>query len=182
MIYDRSRGLPFCGRPVEERACLKKEFLLLKYPLGILPSRYFQQKKIDSVVLFEEHPAFLLGTSLDYLHGESVDWINELDFIELEIAFLYRLLRMEIPSHISPSDELVNIEKELVSFHADSVQRLKDDLENHENELALILKTKTGIDDHEFRNKHKAFFKRVDAIDRNYKELKKRVFSLVQRN
>ena len=91
-------------------------------------------------LLMNSKTDYLLEASLESLHAESMEWLNEIDFWSDEMTFFYRLLRKNQSNKAFPTAELAAVEMELVSLTSDKVNKLRNEIQNHERSLSAVMK------------------------------------------
>ena len=87
---------------------------------------------------------YLLNGSIDVLHQQCNEWINEVDFCKDELAFFYALAVKKtlkgIPDSLKPLLEL--IEKEIINLTGGVLDKLMDEVVRHEDSLSYLLDSK----------------------------------------
>lgn len=124
---------------------------------------------------------YLLDASLGTLHNESVAWLKELDFLEDEMAFFYKLLHNEKFSNAFPSAEVAEIDKALVKLNAENLDKVKDAVENHERQLAVVFKSALPGEEQVYRESHRRLLIDMHNLDEEFRSFKKKVFSFIEK-
>lgn len=121
----------------------------------------------------------LLGASLESLHLESREWLDTVAFWKDETRFFRDLLENKKKS-FGDLSEYGKILEDLNQLHAGLYDYLADDISAHEIFLAKVLKTKKGIADAEYREKHQKLKSRMDIFERDFRAFKRMVFGYVK--
>ena len=124
---------------------------------------------------------YLLEASLESLHVESMEWLKEIDFWSDEMAFFYRLLRSNQSNKAFPTAELAAVEMELVSLTSESVDKLKNDVQNHERSLATIIRNTSISEEERYRETHRKLLMDIHDTHKLIRAFKREVFSFVKR-
>jgi hypothetical protein len=129
--------------------------------------------------LLTRHDAsHLLGASLTSLHEQSISWLEEINFWQNEMTFLYKLLNKRMPIHSYPSEKLSVLEKELIDIQTSSLDKTKLKVLNHEQSLANIMHNPAATDEENFREKHQELSMEVYVLQDVIKRFKTVVFAL----
>lgn len=124
---------------------------------------------------------YLLDATLDTLHKESVAWLKELDFLGDEMAFFYKLLHNKKLSNAFPSAEVAEIDKALVKLNAENLDKVKNGVENHERQLAVIFKSTLSAEEQVYRESHRKLLLDMHDLHEEVRAFKKKVFSFVEK-
>ncbi len=122
---------------------------------------------------------YLLQASLEVLHEQSLEYLNEIAFIKEEIAFFNTLLNKNAGRQF-PSEQSAAFGKELVSFNSGVVSVLQNKIMEHERWLSDIIKTDTLGRQESYRNIHREVTEEMNACHKRYFQLKKSIFSFVK--
>lgn len=128
-------------------------------------------------LLVHPKPEYLLDASLESLHAESTDWLNEIDFWRDEMAFFYKLLHRKETRDAFPSETLAAMEKELVSITGDKLDQLRDHVIRHERSLADLLRTTSLLQEEGYRETHRWLHRDMSALNVMIRAFKKNVYS-----
>jgi hypothetical protein len=124
---------------------------------------------------------YLLEAGLEILHEQSTDWLNEITFWREEIAFFHSIIikktHLSIP--IDSKDALIQIEEELGQISADQLEKLQNQVEEHEKSLFLFLKDKSGSES-EYRETHKKLVHEFEDFEKKFKQIKRDIFGLIK--
>lgn len=118
---------------------------------------------------------FLLGASLDVLHHESKEWLENIEFWQDEMKFFDKLLKNSPEgddNHNATRDMLEHVE----GIHLDFFTQLQKDVRQHERMLAMVEKNVPGISDEEYRENHRTLKSRVEHLENDFRTYKKVVF------
>ncbi|MGK7388976.1 MAG: hypothetical protein ACNS60_01440 [Candidatus Cyclobacteriaceae bacterium M2_1C_046] len=126
--------------------------------------------------------AYLLNVSLESLHTESLEWLNEIEFLKDELAFFYKLIYIKEFKHDLPVDAVTNIENQLVYINNDKLKKLKKDLLYHEKVLAQLYKLNPAPEEENYRTKHKHLWNEMHQLSGLVKKMKKDLFLLIHSN
>lgn len=125
---------------------------------------------------------YLLDASLETLHAQSVEWLNELGFWSDEMTFFYRLLRHKSASKAFRTSQLAEVEKELVKLNGEQLDKVKTGVVSHEHLLAAAYKTSSLPDERTYREAHRKLLGDMHALHQNIRDFKKKLFSFVEVN
>jgi len=131
-------------------------------------------------LLMNSKTDYLLEASLESLHAESMEWLNEIDFWSDEMTFFYRLLRKNQSNKAFPTAELAAVEMELVSLTSDKVNKLRNEIQSHERSLSAVMKNTSSGEEEGYRAKHRQLVKDINETYILIKAFKKEVFSFVR--
>jgi hypothetical protein len=121
--------------------------------------------------------AFLLEAPLEVLHAESLEWLEEIEFWKDESAFFYALIIGKTKQNplVFTTKESKDIEKHLIYVSAEKLDDLKMEVQAHERFLARIMDN-IKLDEQLYRIRHKAVTEKMHAFEKEFKEMKKKVF------
>ncbi|MFT5754643.1 MAG: hypothetical protein ACI924_001881 [Flavobacterium sp.] len=122
---------------------------------------------------------YLLGAGLDILHFESREWLETIAFWKDEVRFFDNLLKKKEASEKNNSDYekmLINIDK----IHRDLFEDLEDSIIEHEQLLSRIEMAEKGLNDNDYREKHRHLFSRMNTFKNDFKTFKRIVFDYVK--
>jgi hypothetical protein len=124
---------------------------------------------------------YLLEAGLDVLHQESTEWLNEIDFWRDEAYFFYTLITNKawsaVPSASGPL--LQKIESELSAITLNDLNRLSEEVSEHEALLGSLIATKFA-DPSAYRDTHRELGEKFSAFAARFRALKMQVFELVK--
>lgn len=124
---------------------------------------------------------YLLTASLETLHAESREWLKEIDFWKDEIAFFYKLIRQKKGSQKFPAAEVTALEKELIRVSNERMEKLYEELQNHEVQLAHLFKEASFNNEDPYRKAHSKHLNSIYELNQDIKDLKRKIFSLTQK-
>jgi hypothetical protein len=132
-------------------------------------------------LLINPQSSYLLQTDLASLHAESKAWLDEINFWQDELAFLYKLLHSKLSSDAYPSSEISGFDKQLVSINSECTDKLKVEVESHERDLAMVLQTTSMSKEDKYRMAHRDL--RIKMEDTHYvvRGFKKEVYAFVRK-
>ena len=123
---------------------------------------------------------YLLNGSIETLHQQSNEWINEIQFWRDELAFFYALTVKKtlkgVPEKMKAIAE--ESEKEMIKLTGGELDNLLEKVLRHENSLSLVLDNKYE-DEQSYREKHKHLAAKISEFEQRFKLLKKEVFKLI---
>ncbi|MEX1241084.1 MAG: hypothetical protein WEB30_15275 [Cyclobacteriaceae bacterium] len=119
---------------------------------------------------------YLLDASFDTLHGESKDWLKELEFWSDEMAFFYKLLHKKGPGEAFPAKDLAAIEKALIRINGEVLDRVRTGVLSHERLLSSILKSTSMTEEHVYRETHRRLHAEMYNLNALIRSFKKDVF------
>jgi len=120
---------------------------------------------------------YLLEVSIDSLHADSLEWLNEIDFWKDEMTFFYKLLHKKNAFDDFPTEELASLDKELIRINSDQLDKLKKELQKHEQLLAAIIKNPSLMEKEKYSAMHHELLLEIFAVSQLIKDLKRRVYS-----
>lgn len=121
---------------------------------------------------------YLLSSSLESLHAQSIEWLASIQFWKDEMTFFYKLLHLNKSEKIFPTSELAESEKALVTLNA-NLDTLSGKIEAHERFLSGLLKTTVLQEEESYRQAHKLLFQEVYQLELDFKKFKKQLFQAV---
>jgi hypothetical protein len=119
---------------------------------------------------------YLLETSIDSLHADSLEWLREIEFWKDEMTFFYKLLHKKNAFTGFPTEELAALDKELIQINSDKLDKIKKEVQNHEQLLSVIIKTPTLWEKEKYSEAHHHLLLEIVAVSELIKELKRTVF------
>lgn len=123
---------------------------------------------------------YLLEASLEKLHAESREWVNEIAFWNEEMAFFYKLIHLREP-HISfPTTGLADLEKKLIQITGEQLGNLKAEVEKHERSLGLLVRSNSFTEEHQYREAHRHLLGRMYEQLTVIRDFKKGVFGFIK--
>jgi hypothetical protein len=123
---------------------------------------------------------YLLDASLETLHAESREWLNEIAFWNEEMTFFYKLIHLREP-HISfPTEGLAGLEKNLIEITSTQLGKLKADVESHERTVGRLVRNSSFGEEREYHDFHRDLLRRMYDQQRIIREFKKNIFSFVK--
>ncbi|MGZ4034180.1 MAG: hypothetical protein ACXVPU_08330 [Bacteroidia bacterium] len=132
-------------------------------------------------LLLSPKSAYLLDASLEVLHEQSTDWLNEIAFWRDESAFFYSLIVKKTLKSVplSAKSQIQKIEKELLAITGGELDKLQHEVEVHEKYLNLLMESE-HYDKEIYRTKHHELSLKFSQFEKRFKSLKKDIFSLVE--
>lgn len=124
---------------------------------------------------------YLLEASIDSLHAESLEWLKEIDFWKDEMTFFYKLLHSKNAFGGFPTEELASIDKELIRINSDKLDKIKKEVQGHEQLLTSILKTPTLMEKEKYSEVHHNLHLEIFAVSELIKDIKRIVFSFAKK-
>ena len=125
---------------------------------------------------------FLLEAPLEILHEESMEWLNEVEFWKDESAFFYTLIMQKIKksSRALKTKDGISIENHLIYISSEKLDDLKSEVQKHERFLAKILNDVTQ-DEQSYRLKHKRIATKMYDFEKEFKDMKRKIFQVVEK-
>src|ERR1700722_8561395 len=123
----------------------------------------------------------LLSASLESLHAETVNWIEEIAFWRDETAFLYSLELKDTLKSV-PVGEKVSIRKidnELVRLAGGDLDLLENEVELHQVSLYGLL-TNISNTEEAYRETHTALAAKIMQAEKRIRTLKSEIFRLAK--
>ena len=123
----------------------------------------------------------LLSASLESLHAETVNWIEEIAFWRDETAFLYSLELKDTLKSV-PVGEKVSIRKienELVRLAGGDLDLLENEVELHQVSLYGLL-TNISNNEEAYRETHTALAAKIMQAEKRIRTLKSEIFRLAK--
>ena len=121
----------------------------------------------------------MLDASLETMHAQSREWLNEIDFWIEEMAFFYNLIHLREPHIFFPTAGLADLERELITLTSDHLHKLKMEIESHERALARMVRNISLDEEHEYRVRHRSLFEAMNRLQEGIRKFKKTVFAFV---
>ena len=124
---------------------------------------------------------FLLNGSIEALHHESREWLNDIEFWKDELAFFYALTVKKTLKGVPDSlkSQAIEIEKELIKISGGELDRMHQQVFKHEQALGFLLESKRE-DEQKYREQHKEIETTIERFENRFKTLKKEVFKMVE--
>lgn len=125
---------------------------------------------------------FLLEAPLEVLHSQSLEWLEEIEFWKDEAAFFYTLIIEKTKQNPSvfKTKESKDMEKHLIYVSAEKIEDLKMEVVSHERFLSRIMDD-PKLDEQLYRARHKAIATKILAFEREFKEMKRKVFLISEK-
>ena len=125
---------------------------------------------------------YLLDRSVEVLHRESMEWLEEIEFMKDEAAFFYGLIvrRLKTPYDPLNAEELKSIENHLIFVSTNMLAMLHDSVVKHEQFLSRMTES-VKQDEQSYRSRHNTLAKKFSSFEKEFKELKRKIFSVVER-
>jgi len=120
---------------------------------------------------------YLLEASIETLHAQSLEWLNQIDFWKDEMTFFYKLMHTKKAFAGFPTEELASIDSELIRINSDKLDKLRKEVQNHEQLLAAIIKLPTVTDKERYSETHRNLLMEIFAVSELIKDFKRTVFS-----
>jgi hypothetical protein len=135
----------------------------------------------DALQLESAKEGYMLNVSIQALHRESLEWLQELDFMKDEAAFFYGLIiqKLETSSGSHHAEEMKSIEDGLFSICTTKLIILQDSVNAHELYLSKMITHKTQ-NDAKYRSQHGTLLKEMHDLERELRELKKSILVLIK--
>jgi nitroreductase len=120
----------------------------------------------------------LLDMGIETLHAQSVEWLNEVTFWEIELKFLYDLLSEKTNSIIYENDasDIIKKDNRITKLE---LKALRQRVNDHEKYLYHLICNNQG-EEIIYRENHKQLALHFREMEARYKELKKEIFDLVK--
>jgi len=122
---------------------------------------------------------YLHDASLETMHAQSREWLNEVDFWIEEMAFFYSLIHMREPHIFLPTVGIADLERELITLTSEHLLKLKMGVESHERALARMVKNISLDEEHEYRETHQRLLEEMNRLQEGIRKFKKSVFAFV---
>lgn len=125
---------------------------------------------------------YLLEAPLEILHSESLDWLEEIEFWKDESAFFYALIIGKTKENppVFETKEAKDIERHLVYVSAEKLDDFKMEVQGHEKFLARLLES-ARMNEQLYRDRHKVIAEKMHGFEKEFKEMKKKVFLLAEK-
>lgn len=125
---------------------------------------------------------FLLEASLDQLHFQTKEWIDEVKFYSEELNFLNGLIVEKIDTRTTKDIDHKEIYRNIDTLLFKLSDDLLKNLYAHEKLLAKIISAKNPHDNKTYRIDHIALSKKMKALEMGIKHLKKALFTYLKNN
>ncbi len=123
---------------------------------------------------------YLLDASLETLHAESTEWLNEIDFWNEEMSFFYKLIHTKETHFSFPTTDLAQLEKEMIKITAENLIEIKIDIQSHERTLSALIRNTAIGEERDYRKKHRELMISMSNTLRLIRQFKRKVFSFIQ--
>lgn len=123
----------------------------------------------------------LLDGSLEWLHRQTTEWLNDVEFWREELVFFYNVLRKQEFKPYFPMHEVAVLEKELVKISSEDVKELEATLNQHERKLSAIMQAMPPGNERDYRHEHRAIQSAMKNFEATMRGFKKSVFTLVRK-
>ena len=123
---------------------------------------------------------YLLQASLEVLHEQSREYLNEIDFMKIELAFFNKLLNKNAGKQF-PTEQAAALSKRITKFMSRSLPGLLKKIMEHEQWLSDIIKTNTLGRQESYREVHRDLTKEMIMCRQTFIRLKKKVFSFAKK-
>lgn len=122
----------------------------------------------------------MLEASIETLHQQTNEWLNELElWIDETIFFsgyVAQLTKTQVP--LKAKKVFIKINGELLNLSGGELDELKKELDAHIHGLSELLQTKPD-NENEYRKTHQHLGFKIQRMETRFRELKKAIFSLV---
>jgi hypothetical protein len=123
---------------------------------------------------------YLLDASLESLHAQSIEWLNELEFWSDEMTFFYRMLHHKKLSKTFPTSQVAEIDKQIVWLNGEALNKVKTGVSSHERLLAAAYKSSSLAEEQVYREAHRKLRNDMSALDNVIRAFKKKLFSFIE--
>jgi hypothetical protein len=126
---------------------------------------------------------FMLQQGLDDLHKDSRDWLSEIQFWDVELNFVRKLLlktalrRAAVDGHAA---ELEKLQRRFADFRKEAVVGFRKEIEAHEQYLYGLLTGEDKVDYMAYRDKHQPLASRMRQYEMRFRAMKQALFKLVE--
>jgi len=130
------------------------------------------------------HPeiSYLQEANLEFLHGESQKWLNEIAFWKDEMAFFYKLIHKKEVTGGFPSEQLADLDRQIIRINTDKLDQLLKDIQQHERTLATLVKSALSPEEKEtYLFTHQHYLVEMEATRVEITGLKKAVYSFFEK-
>lgn len=124
---------------------------------------------------------FSIQASLDELHRDSVAWKSEIEFWQDEVNFFYKLIRKRGIKEAFPSEEIAEIEKNLISLSAEKLVNAKERIARHERQLVMALNSSSFSNGQAYWETHKALSTEMANLYSDMKSYKQNLFQVIEK-
>lgn len=131
-------------------------------------------------LLSYSNSTYLLNASLESLHAESREWLNEIEFLKDETAFFKKLILNRDTIDAFPPEELMLLNEELMNLTQVKLERMKLQVEDHEKLLANLINFNQLKHAESYRQTHRVLFIEMHDIISQIRTIKKKIFSFLQ--
>lgn len=123
----------------------------------------------------------LLEGSLEWLHTQTVEWMKEIEFWREEMSFFYSLLHRKEVKNAFPTQQLSELEKEIVKISGEDLDKLKSLLQQHERALIKVLEQESREGELDYRHDHTTILYIVNNFQQRIRTFKKSVFDFAKK-
>jgi len=124
---------------------------------------------------------YLLEAPIEILHSQSLEWLEEIAFWNVEVEFFYKLLRQAADKHLPSmsTPQAFSVERHLINVSAQKLDELKMEAVNHEQSLADRMES-IYPDESVYRSTHRVLSEKFHEFEQEFKEMKMAIFRLVE--
>ncbi len=119
----------------------------------------------------------LIGASLEMLHRESRSWQDTVAFWKDETQFFANLLANKRAENSEYGRVLQNMDK----VHETLFEYLAEDIVEHGENLAELMKGEKRFSDNEFREHHRKLRHRMEVFTKDFNDFKRMVFGYARK-
>ncbi len=127
------------------------------------------------------HSEYLLEASIDTLHAESIEWLNEIEFWGDEIGFFYKLLHRQKTKNRFPSEEMADAEMALIKLNTDKLDKLRLGVISHERLLSSFMKSNSMPEEQVYRETHVKLLSDMHDFEKEIRVFKRNIFLLAEK-
>lgn len=125
---------------------------------------------------------YLLETSLESLHFETIEWREEVKFYMDELQLFFDMINHKNARNALESQIISDVELNIEVLLDKISKGILTDLTAHEEYLSELLLNNKIECDQKYRDRHKVIAKKVRTLKMSVVNLKKRVYRIFRKN
>ena len=133
--------------------------------------------------LMQPNGEFLLEQSLEDLHAASTNWLSELEFWEVELAFFQKLLDNHSQKFKTADEKkkMSHFQNLIIYYGGEIIDQLKQQIRRHEKQLAVELALKNKLNEIDYRKNHVEISEEIRSFKAEYMIHKREFFEFIEK-
>lgn len=127
------------------------------------------------------HPIEKLGNiNLADYYSRANDWLNDLDFLEDELRFFKKILKLHFSNTVEATAVQIElVERQLAKLELNK-QVIRAELNNYREMLDLLIKNMITQDEDFLREQHRTLELRINLLNQSYQTFKNELFHVTE--